>query len=440
MTIIVKDEQGLGNALMMDGYTDPQICKAYEAIRDCFRKTAHYVFSEVLETTLPSTIRIDTVQNVPDRFDGEESTLLAYFDSESSHDGVLCFAVHERSIKGFLREDGSGIDDFEATIVHEMMHAAGLPSLAFQNERLRIVLKKIREYDQDAYFGRHRDYPQIALFNLLSMFGHYRAEGIAMLGEHLVSKQPFRSTEIAVDVFRRAYAWTLFNAQQWASGIKIEDRANLKMVHKLAYRSAPVILLKVLSGRGELDEDLYVRIMDGLRTGCYNLSEQEVHAVLKTSLELDLQEYILGLMTLGDDVAPIYPLLKICGLLQEDDNESNIVQFISLVRSEKTEETFASAMDAIMGSVIPEDQLDACYESFRQNPPDPRAFPDMQEKVEKLYRTMKDSMDPESKRIAQWALTYLFDDEDLIHDDIPGLGLVDDMAVIDCALEVLGRC
>ena len=50
---------------------------------------------------------------------------------------------------------------------------------------------------------------------------------------------------------------------------------------------------------------------------------------------------------------------------------------------------------------------------------------------------MKENDDTEKKSIAQWALSYLFDEQDLIHDDIKGIGLVDDETVIDYALKLI---
>lgn len=44
---------------------------------------------------------------------------------------------------------------------------------------------------------------------------------------------------------------------------------------------------------------------------------------------------------------------------------------------------------------------------------------------------------PDRKSGAQWALTYFFDDEDIIHDDVAGIGYVDDITVIDYAIRLL---
>ena len=98
---------------------------------------------------------------------------------------------------------------------------------------------------------------------------------------------------------------------------------------------------------------------------------------------------------------------------------------------------FNAAVESVMGSVIPEDELDEFFNEFMQNPPDAEAYPSLKEKVEALYTLMKNAPDLEKRRIAQWALTYFFDDQDLIHDDIPGVGLLDDIVILEQALAVL---
>lgn len=62
------------------------------------------------------------------------------------------------------------------------------------------------------------------------------------------------------------------------------------------------------------------------------------------------------------------------------------------------------------------------------------------EKVDTLYTCFKNEGNPKNKHIAQLALTYLFNQNDLIHDDLEGIGLVDDVTVIDHALKIVERC
>ena len=49
MNIIIKDDQGLDAALMMDGYSGEQRMEAKQVLRAAFRDTAITVFQEVQE-------------------------------------------------------------------------------------------------------------------------------------------------------------------------------------------------------------------------------------------------------------------------------------------------------------------------------------------------------------------------------------------------------
>ena len=436
MIIKVKDEQGLGNALMMDGYTDRQICGVYDAVRAELKKVAELVFQEIKEEALPDVIVAHTAHDVLDDEEGRAVTL-ASFDSELSHEGELVFNIHEMTIKRFLTGDETEIREFRSTMVHEMMHAADLPMLLRRNEILYSIERKIDETSCHDALGRHKEYPQIALFNLLKMLGHYRAEGIAILGELLVKKEAFVPDEKAVRLFRSAFEWTLFNSSQWVSGVKAIDKASERSVWSMAYSSAPVVLSKVLFRRGDIDEPVFRKVMNGLNTGVYLLADPEWKKVLRAALSLSFQEFVLGLMQLGDDVAPLTPLLGFFARFQNDFSASGIESFVTLIQSPAMTETFDATVESVMGSVIPEDELDEFFADFMQNPPDAEAYPSLKEKVEALYALMKNAPDLEKRRIAQWALTYFFDDQDLIHDDIPGMGLLDDIVILEQALAVL---
>lgn len=94
-------------------------------------------------------------------------------------------------------------------------------------------------------------------------------------------------------------------------------------------------------------------------------------------------------------------------------------------------------MDQIMGCCMKEEELDGLYQKFTNHPIDDPSYPELKEKAALLYSILKNDADPDRKEIAQWALTYLFDEEDLIHDDIPGIGYVDDLVVLDYAIDLL---
>ncbi len=77
------------------------------------------------------------------------------------------------------------------------------------------------------------------------------------------------------------------------------------------------------------------------------------------------------------------------------------------------------------------------YLKFKESKINAALYPHIKEKVASLYSIFKNDDNADRQRLAQWALTYFFDDEDIIHDDVSGLGLVDDMTIIDYATSIL---
>lgn len=84
MNILVKDEEGLGTALMMDGYSQNQIIEAKRAIRRLFSEAAEFVFLKIMGKELPETITVRMAQNDQDEIKGNKSVQLASFNAERS--------------------------------------------------------------------------------------------------------------------------------------------------------------------------------------------------------------------------------------------------------------------------------------------------------------------------------------------------------------------
>ena len=434
MIILVKDEEGLGTALRMDGYTQDQIIEAQRAVRNCFAETAKFVFTRVLETELPATITVKMAQNDQDELAGNKAAALATFYAERSREGDLLFYIREKVLKGYLT--GQGTDLFEATVLHEMLHAADLPEFSRDYGLIHDISREIQEI-QAYSFTDLEAYPKIALVSILGMFRHFRAEGVAMLGEHMVKNKRFNLTVQSLWKFYSAFMKALGRSFKWAGGERAVNPEEDRYIYESAYRSAPTILLKVLFRRGDIDEAVYDKVIEGLNTGVYELTEDEKIATMRTALSLSFSEYIQGLLMLDEEVAPMRPLLELCGVIQGDRDDNYIDKFIQLIQSPDTEKTFLDAMRTIIGRIMPQKELDQEYANFQQNPPDLRVYPQLKDKVATLYSTMQTTTDPKKKEIAQWALTYFFDEGDVISDNVPGLGLVDDALVIDNALKLI---
>lgn len=432
MNITVRDEQGIGMLFMMEGVSQEQFLQVKRIIGQQFRWAAQVVFGEVLQRELPDTIMIDLGQNDCKELAKEEGVRMAEFNAELSSGSHLFFSVREFVIRGILEQNG--LEEFTVTVCHEMIHAADLAMLAKSYRLLSGLGKEIEEEYMQQNYG---DYTNATLLRTLVVFNRYRGEGVAILGSHLLMKREFPTTREMIGAFCVIYLMTMVRAQHRLNGEYEGDDTIDEATIAVAYQVAPAILLLVLDKRGDVRKELSQKAFVGLNTGNFDLTDEEVNEILRASFSLDLSGYIQGLLLLGDAIAPIQPLLEFCARLQRDWDDDNMKEFARLVRQPATVSSFKSVMRKIMGSRMSKEELDHEYETFVGNPVVAADYPQMKEKVIRLYQMQKTDVDPDKRSIAQWALTYLFDEQDVIHDDIVALGFVDDMTVIDYALKML---
>lgn len=432
MNIIIKDDQGLDTALMMDGYSREQRIEAKQTIRAQFRDTAIRVFQDVLGRRLPETITVSMAISNREELKGESAARLADYYSALSKVDSAVFTIREITIKTLLNHGINAL--FKSTVIHEMFHAADYSMLEENHKLFRNIQNKINVGYSD--FNKEATNSPIALMKILQVFNHYRAEGIAILGESLLMRSPFATTAHATAQFCKVFELTMMKAQMKIGGQRDDwDVYHDASFHK-AYAVAPIILLLVLDKRSDVQHDLVQKALEGLNTGDYELTDDDVKTIMRAALALTLTGFIQGLTTLGEDVAPIRPFLNLCSALQQDEDEDNTLAYEKLILQPKSEENFNAAMDQIMGCCMPEEELDGLCKSFIEYATDEPLYPQLKEKVKALYNIFKNEENVDKKRIAQWALTYFFDDEDIIHDDVSGLGLVDDITVIDYAIHL----
>ena len=432
MNIIIKDEQGLGTVLQMAGYSQEQRIWARNAIRKQFSDAAQKVFQEVLDKPLPETIIVNTSLSDNDELKGEKAALLAFYYSSLSEINRPVFYVREISVKELL--EGHDIKRFEGTTVHEMFHAADQYMLI---NHTQLVQKMHNQMDNNVgYLGQAQNDHSMALLQTLNMFHHYRAEGIAVAGESLLMKDPVPYNGNPISRFQGNFLKTMMNSCHRADGNKtnVYDTESISLD---AYEDAPFVLMLVLYNQGFIEQEVAQKAVDAMSKGRFELTEEEVHTILRCAIDLPLTGFIEGLMMLGEDIAPIQPFLFFCGKIQNEFDESNANAFAQLALKPESSDVFNAFMDQIMGCVIPENELDRHYEAFINKDKVDPSYPQLKEKLTELYSILKDDANAEKKVLAQWALTYFFDDEDVIHDNISSFGLIDDMAVLDYAIKLI---
>ena len=429
MNLIIKDLQGLGIALHMAGYPQEEWIWVRNAIRELFRSTSEIVFQKVLGRSLPETIVVNTALNDNDELKGEKAARLASYNLILSKPNHPSFTVNEISVKKLL--DSKDLKSFEGTAIHEMFHAADQQML-FNGYQLTHSLHS--EMSNYGVFEQNQLNQSKALLQTLLIFNHYRAEGLAVLGENLLMKTRISYVGHPVENFRNGFLGIIINSCAKIDG----DNTDLDTdFMDYAYNDAPFILLLVLYKRGFINKELTQNTVDSIVGECFKLTDEEVQTVMKAALNLSLSGFIHGLVLLGNEVTPIMPFLYFCGKLQFDFEKSNAEAFAQLTMQPESVDIFNVAMDQIMGFRIPESELDNHFQNFMNHTLNDSSYPELKDKVSSLYSILKHDSNSDRKQLAQWALTYFFDDEDLIHDEIDGIGFVDDMIVLDYAIKLL---
>lgn len=268
MQVFIKDDQGLGTALMMEGCSRLEIQEAKQIIRTQFKTVANKVFVDVLGKPLPETIMVDMAQNDNDELKGNKAVRMASFNSELSHNDYLVFTIREMTIKAAMKQSDNEL--FRSTVIHEMIHAADQPVLE-KNRKLFADLRNEIYATASDFFDKQNNDAWVALINTLQMFDHYRAEGIAILGEHLLTKRRFKTAFVdSLEYFRRIYELTLMKSKNWAIGSKGSGRIFDDNTYNGAYSVASSVLLYVLARRDEVENELSNKVLEGPIKGSLN--------------------------------------------------------------------------------------------------------------------------------------------------------------------------
>ena len=383
---------------------------------------------------LPESIIVNTSLSDNNELKGNETAVAAFYSLTLSQKTRPVFFVREISVRQLL--ESRDIRVFEGTTIHEMFHAAD-HFMLMNHYQLAQTLDRHIQCNEDHYQGLQND-RSIALLHTLRMFNHYRAEGIAIVGESLLQKKPVAVVGNPIARFQSNFLRTVMISCDRADGImtSIHDEENIS---RDAYIDAPFILLFVLLKQGLIEKALAQKAIYAMSKGRFDLTDQEIHIIMHCAIDLPLSSYIEGLIMLGEEVAPIRPFLFLCGKIQQDIDDSYTDALSQLIQKTESADVFRAAMKQIMGSLIQENELDRLYDSVMNEWKVDTANSQIKEKLTELYSVLKKGDNTDNKMIAQWALTYFFDDEDVIHDRIPGLGLIDDMIVIDYALRLVRR-
>ena len=418
----------------MDGYPADKVSAVKDMIRNEASEISNMIFCEILKEELPQQIDVQLWQNKDDN----DSSLACFMSGSSSHDKFV-FAVYELAMKHVL--DNGTKDVLRSTLIHEMVHAADWSKLNAYGNMLENISNRINNYYAET--GCEHELGN-SLFLSLDILQHYRAEGVAILSEQLLSRR-YESAFIDGNKLSKDVKLIASLIEYLANCDDNEMRKRLyDMLRGYVYRQqiegeksmylVSSILLKILYTNNSIDRDLYGKA----KRGC--LSDEEAYIIVRASLSLSLSAYVEGLVAFnnGCELIPIRKFLDFCENFQDEVDESYIVNFTKMVNSPKINvDSFIDFVGRIMGSPMSDNELKAEYKNFFDSVDKYSKYPELVQKVENLYGILLNNESTKDKNIARWALTYIFDEYDVIHDEIPIFGYVDDMIVADIALKLL---
>ena len=400
--------------------SDTQLETLLHCTQSEFADTSNRIFHEILKEKVPE-IDVRLCLNEDSR-----NPKLGMFCTTLGDDEHLVFQIFEQLFLDALDDD----QILRLTAFHEMIHAMDRKEMKRNEDTLCNLQKFVQDSPNDLLPASfHASY--LPVLKTLQLLVLYRNEGISELCTNILTNNVLNHYGIefftSLDVFRQITS-TFFDG-------KTLDLRNRHLLQTI-YEGAASVMLRLLQIRNDISEPLYDKIFSGMSTGNYHLTDKELQQLLTACRSLSLYDYIQGMITLDKDrttLTPIMDLLYFCADLQGENNDDYRNSFIKLVESQHnmTEQLFDTTMKNILGYLMSEKEITKYY--IMMNLPNE----DLKQKAEQLYYIFTHDEDEDRRRICQWALTYFFDDKEVIHDNLPVFGTVDDLMVADVALGLL---
>jgi len=449
--ISIIDQSGIEQALDFD-YRHQNHKTLYNDVRSEIKK----VFTEKIELInelFPKrnlTFKVNLEQEKKDAL----SETLASFDSGRSADDVYVFHIYYGTIRQIadsllLGSSNAIFKSFSDTILHELIHAADL-SILKESNTVREHSYRLHGLNSNQFLKDFNapNYEWNVQWAMLRFFQIFRNEGIAMLGQHLFNVTCVLDIERPIEQVMNRFKDILVTVMSKCSGLKYYNNFESTKAHQIlnelsldAYRYGDLIFLELIRTIYPKECNLVADFISNLSVSSSNSfdKEQSIY-LLKLTMEIDLSEYVQAVFNneILNREEPLSKkqLLECCAIIQNDSQADLISAFsknIGICGFNKSSTIFIQTISAVIGSKMTEIEIGENYHLFLQ-----KHYP---EDIVHVIRAMADKLLPyalnENNEVAIWALTYLFDDQDLIHDELAILGWQDDWMVLDAACRII---
>ena len=452
MKVHITTEENLVAAALKSGCTEDQLDHVARIIKDEFEQSAKLIYNQTLKEAGPDDLDV-RLKLLP----GNQA--VAGFLSRESFPDYLVFGVFDIYIAWLIQHLDDDNNELHNTVLYELMHSVDLKELRKGDNLIDPMRERIYEYIRNSSSNYPHEYH--ALFATLKFVNHYRAEGLAILCSSVLEKTPVFDNPVDYNEQLKQFTSLIV-----CLILKVSERSvqafDLDNEFNSAYAFAASVMLQVLTIRKDISQEISDKIKEGMTNGQYHLTDEEIRVLILACRSLTLTEYIEGLIFSDRDGSALWPvrsLLELCTLFQNKAATDDAVSFETLLDQTQniSEETFNETIQHVIDTVLTPKELKKRYKDY-QHSMDVEMSP-LKPKVDLLYsefakypdgegnwlstwaRHLFDrqpvSPDDNKKVLIQWALSYFFQTSDMISDQIPVYGYVDDMVVMDTALRIL---
>lgn len=373
-----------------------------------------YFYETVLEQEAPSQILVflrlmksDTIMSL---------------DTAQSDTGHIYLFVNGVIVIQLLNNREETENDFRYGLIHELVHAADLTAIKNAFSDLDTV-----EADKDPKFS----YTQLEW--PLKLLRLYRDEGVAVLCARLFARFP--SELFKTGVYGTIQGRHIYNHfGEYFSDLRyysINRRRKFDEIADMVYASADKILLDVLKNLGLIPKTTSLKeLLD-------NDSKEEKTRLFKICTTLSLSQYVAGLMVVdweGMGMLPVLTVLKMCADVQKKWDSNKMSLYTLLVETPFPSATdFIEVLDELVADQLPDESVDEKIKLLRDNSSGMDAGTvDLIGRLWDFYKqNQENNLYQTYATAARRVLDYYFYCDDLIRDDMAGIGYADDILLMN---------
>jgi hypothetical protein len=378
-----------------------------------------------LKTTTPfdsSEIEIKVLLRSP-----EKNNILAYFDLSglNSNSKKFCFKLYADVLFPLIK-DGN-IDPLKSIWVHEIMHLVDYHEL----ERNLKLFSKTDYTSPRLYFNAAQGDRKDRHLIFLQLIVKFRQEGVAMLLQYIYGgiTIPYNASE-AIGLFykisEQAYQFSISpDLQSRQISSFFEDT-----VSPLSYQTGAGIVLSGLIKKYPENTELK-EVEKCLSSGdqCTLTASNDLILKIKDFRTFDFLVFCLDpesvyseIITLTSDYADNLHIYS--GFFASLNRITNLMDrngFIWIMRN-------------IMGCPMSLEEIEDSHQKQMISQTMPEELLSKSESLINYYLKNKND------EVSHWALTYLYDQADLLDDNIEYFGYIDDLPVINSAIKLINLC